>query len=169
MHINEDHMYHGAALTQIADRQEFKAINPFAGLSARGAFRINDDIAVYIKHSTAPTKTVHKEYYFAFSDNSLKEIEHIKKLCKKVFVVLVCVEEKEICVLTLDQFEQHIKNRQDEYQSVYGKKDKQPMIIVTTPPGKSFRVYVNQAKKKGHLIGKILVSRNAFPRILFES
>ena len=169
MHINEDHMYHGAALTQIADRPEFKAINPFPGLGARGAFRINNDIAVYIKHAAAPTKTVHGEYLFGFSDRNRAEIDKIKNLCKKVFIVLVCVKDKQICVLTQAQFDRHIKNRQRAYHAAYGKDEKQPTILVTAKPGQKFRVYVNQAKKKGGLIGEILVSRNAFPNILFSN
>jgi len=101
MRINNDHMYHGAALTQIADRPEFKAINPFKGLHARGAFRINDDIGIYIKHAAEPAKTIHSEYLFGFSANNLAEIDAIKKQCSKVFIVLVCIQAKEICVLTL--------------------------------------------------------------------
>ena len=169
MHINEDHMYHGAALTQIADRPEFKAINAFPGLKARGAFRINDDIAIYIKHASAPTKTVHEEYLFGFSPNNLAEVEELKKRCGKVFIVLVCVKDKEICVLTSAQFSKLIENRLKDYRAAYGKEDKQPTILVTAQSGKKFRAYVNQAKKKGGLIGEIKIARNEFPGALFSN
>ena len=56
MKINDDHMYHGAALTQIAEHPQFTAINAFkhANRPSRSAFRINDDIGVYLKYASKP-------------------------------------------------------------------------------------------------------------------
>ncbi|HEU0123583.1 MAG TPA: hypothetical protein VFQ91_23835 [Bryobacteraceae bacterium] len=167
MHINNDHMYHGAALTQIADRPEFKAINAFDDLKARGAFRINNDVAIYIKHAAAPTKTVHAEYLFGFSANNCADVRELENRCKKVFVVLVCVHDKEICVITSAQFNKLIADRKRDYLSAYGKDEAQPTILVTARPRSQFRVYVNQAKKKGALIGELKVARNDFPSLLF--
>ena len=56
MRIHDDHMYHGAALTQIAEHPAFTAINAFEdkGTKSRCAFRINTAIGAYIKYSSAP-------------------------------------------------------------------------------------------------------------------
>jgi hypothetical protein len=49
MKIDDDHMYHGAALIQIAEHPQFTAINSFEGKLAHyeNTYRINGDVAVY--------------------------------------------------------------------------------------------------------------------------
>ena len=48
MKINDDHMYHGAALIQIAEHPQFTAINSFPhdGHASRSAFLVNLDIGM---------------------------------------------------------------------------------------------------------------------------
>ena len=60
MKINDDHMYHGAALIQIAEDPRFTAINVFQGGEgvSRSAFRINADIGVFLKYATKPKPSV---------------------------------------------------------------------------------------------------------------
>ena len=57
MKINDDHMYHGAALTQIAEHPTFKAVNAFwlNGKKSNAAFRINDTTGIYVKYAGFPT------------------------------------------------------------------------------------------------------------------
>ncbi len=43
----------------------------------------------------------------------------------------------------------------------------QYQILVTAPPNKQFRVYINHPGRKGVMIGQQLVPRNAFPELLF--
>jgi hypothetical protein len=55
MKIHDDHLYHGAALTQIAEHHLFTAINALkiGDNTIRVAYRINDLIAVYFKGCSA--------------------------------------------------------------------------------------------------------------------
>lgn len=101
MKINDDHLYHGAALTQIAEHAQFTAINAFRDGKkvSRSSFLINNDIAVYFKYSTKPTKAF-KEYSFTFNKSHLKELKEIESRAKKAFVALVCVEDRQICLIS---------------------------------------------------------------------
>jgi hypothetical protein len=75
MHINDDHLYHGAALTQIAEYPTFKAINAFNsdGEKSRSAFIVNHDTGIYLKYATSPNKRW-KEYVFTFTEAHLEEL-----------------------------------------------------------------------------------------------
>ena len=92
MPITNRDMYHGAALTQIAEHSQFTAINP-ARLDdnrlSESAFLINDGIVVYLKYSAVESDT----YTFNFDQNHQEEIERLGLLhAGRVFIVLVCVE-----------------------------------------------------------------------------
>jgi hypothetical protein len=164
MKINDDHMYHGAALTQIAEHPTFKAINAFwqNGKKSSCAFRINDTTGIYIKYAAAPRGLV-KEYIFTFTKSHLEELATLREHCTKVFVVLVCIRTKEICVISNGQLQQLISIR----QRVRGQEEKQYQVLVTAPLNKQFRVYVNRPARKGIMLGQELVRRNAFPELLF--
>ena len=147
MRINEDHLYHGAALTQIAEYPTFKAINAFEpkkGEKSRSAFSVNHDTGVYLEYATSPTPAF-KEYVFTFNEANLDELAALKKhYDMRVFIVLVCRTAKEICVLTLAEFEAHRSRRER------AKGDEEPhyQLLVTVPDGKSFRVYMNAPGEK---------------------
>ncbi len=51
MKIQEQDIYHGAALTQIAEHESFKALNK--GSERYGHYLINADCHVFIKYSKA--------------------------------------------------------------------------------------------------------------------
>ena len=104
MHIDDDHLYHGAAITQIAEHRLFTAINVFKDADdiSRSAFRVNDDIAVYFKYATKP-KRPHDEFVFTFTTENLDEIHRIAKLVPKTFLALVCVKARHICCLPYDK------------------------------------------------------------------
>jgi hypothetical protein len=102
MHIADDHLYHGAALIQIAERPEFKAINPVAQFSSRSALRINNDIAIYMKYAAKPVGS-YREYPFTFNDAHWSELDDLSQTKYRVFIVLVCIEAREICCLTLKE------------------------------------------------------------------
>jgi len=48
-----------------------------------------------------------------------------------------------------------------------GEQEEQYQIVITVPPNKQFRAYVNMPNRKGIAMGETLVARNAFPEILF--
>lgn len=165
MKIDDDHMYHGAALTQIAEHPQFTAINHLttkAG-TARSSFLINSNIGIYIKYATRPEGS-YSEYRFTFSTAHLTEIVEIKKKTNSVHIVLVCVLDREICGLDIDSFNQLIEVR----RSLKGSDEERYTIAVTAPKNKKMRAYVNVPGRKGKSAGEHLVARNHFPDCLFE-
>lgn len=157
-------MYHGAALTQIAEHPTFKAINAFwqNGKKSSCAFRINDTTGIYIKYASGP-RGLAREYIFTFTKTHLDELTTLREHCPRVFVVLVCIKTKEICVISYGQLQQMVNLR----RRVRGQEEEQHQLLVTAPPNKQFRVYVNHPGRKGIMLGEQLVRRNAFPELLF--
>ena len=165
MKINDDHMYHGAALTQIAEHPQFTAINAFkiAGVTSRSAFKINDDIGIYLKYATKP-KPPFREYVFTFNSDHLAELAALRRLRSSVFLALVCVKARQICCLPHTDFEALVEAR----KKAKGSPEEQYALLATVPVGKSFRVYVNAPGKRKVMLGKeIIISRNAFPKDIF--
>lgn len=166
MRIDDDHMYHGAALIQIAEDPLFTAINSFklaSGVS-RVAYRINDDIGVYLKYASNPTPA-HREYVFTFRKEHLAEFGEIAKTAQKVFAALVCVKARQVCCLPYEGLTKLILAR----RKAKGAAENQYVILVTLPQGKSFRVYVNAPGVRNTMLGKaVVVSRNDFPSEIFK-
>ena len=164
MKINDDHMYHGAALTQIVEHPTFKAVNAFwlNGKKSNAAFRINDTTGIYVKYAGFPRGSS-KEYIFTFTRAHLDELSVLREHCTRVFIVLVCIRIKEICVISYGQLLQMIGLR----KKVRGEDEDQYQVLVTAPPNKQFRVYVNHPGRKGIAMGEQIVRRNAFPALLF--
>jgi hypothetical protein len=165
MKINDDHMYHGAALTQIAEHPTFKAINAFwsNGKKSSCAFRINDTTGIYIKYAGLPRGSAN-EYIFTFTHAHLEELKKLREHCPSVFAVLVCIGAKAICALSYGQIAGFVDLRRDSK----GGEEDQYQIIVTVPPNKQFRAYINKPNRKGVAMGETLVARNAFPEVLFR-
>lgn len=166
MQIHNDHLYHGAALTQIAEHKQFTAINAFKmkdGIS-RSAFLINDEIGVYMKYATKP-KLPYKEYGFTFRVEHLAELEKIAKKCDSVFIGLVCVNDRQICCLRYETLLDLVEKRKADR----GMSENQYIVLVTLPQNKAFRVYMSPAGVKKKILGDpILIARNAFPDALFS-
>ena len=166
MRIHDDHLYHGAALTQIAEHPQFTAINSFkdADNVSRSAFRVNNDIGVYFKYCTKP-KRPFSEYIFTFTEANIAEIDRISNLVEELQLALVCVKDRHICCLDYSTFCQLIEWR----QAAFGGEEDQYTVLVTLEEGKSFRVYVNQpGKRKTVLKKRITIARNKFPTALFS-
>jgi len=168
MKIIKTALFQGAALLQIAEYPTFKAINPFVlenGANSRSAFIINTDTAVYIKYAQKTTKAF-GEHLFGFTELNFTELNELKKRFKsRVFVVLVCMKANEICVLTLDELQEHVMRR----KSAKGANEPQYQILVTVPANSAFRVFVNDPGKKKKALKEQKVPRNRFPRVIFET
>jgi hypothetical protein len=164
MKIADDHFYHGAALIQIAEYPQFKAINPLKlnRRVLRTAYKVNNDIGVYFKYARKPTKP-YKEFCFTFHREHLKELSDISQAIDKLFLGLVCVTGKEICCLSYPQFNKLIQGRKKEKKA----DENQYTILVTIPEGKNMRVYVNPPGEKGKKLFEQKVPRNSFPAELF--
>lgn len=166
MKIHDDHQFHGAALIQIAEDPHFTAINAikFDGQISRTAFRINDDIGIYLKYATEPTGQL-LEYKFTFTREQLEDLKKLKNITGRVFVALVCVKGREICCLSYGELFELIDRRVERNLVP----EEQYVILVTLHKGKSFRIYISPPGTKGKTLGKsIVISRNDFPKELFE-
>jgi len=165
--INDAHLYHGAALCQIAEHESFTAINVFEtseGIT-RSAFRVNSDIAVYLKYASKPNGA-YSEYIFTFNVEHLRELDRIGEICRKTFIAMVCVKGRQVCCLPLTDFRTMIKARLRKNRDV---EEEQYTVLVTLPKGKAFRVYMNEPGRKKITLGTpITVARNKFPKQLFE-
>ena len=168
MNIKDQHLYHGAALMKIAEDEEFTAINRLdvLGKPSSSAFRINDNIGVYLKYNAAKPKA-NGEFPFTFSQDNLKELADMKGKLKKVFVVLVCHDAREVCVISLERLHEMIDIRKVAASEPEG----QYVILVTAQKNSKLRAYMNAPGKKGKLLRKTdtKVARNDFPALLFGS
>ena len=166
MKINDAHMFHGSALTQIAEHPQFTAINGvrIGTKLSRCAFRVNDSIGVYLKYASEPILP-HNDYIFTFGLDAKKELKWLFDVCDRVFVVLVCVDDRQICCISYEEFDNWIKQRQQKLQ----KRENTSTILVNLPKGKSFRVNMNEPGRRNlYLKDAQLVTRNRFPGALFE-
>lgn len=165
MKIDDDHQYFGAALMQIAEDPHFTAINAVKlnGSTAHNAFRINDNIGVYLKYASRPV-SAYSEYRFTFSTEHLALLEALDAATGRAFVALVCIKGREICCLPYESVQELVARR----KSAKGAPEDQYVIPVTLGEGKSFRAYINVPGEKGRVLGKqLVIARNDFPRALF--
>ena len=166
MRINDEHLYHGAAIIQIAEDKHFTAINTLKigdKISNKG-YLINTSIPVYVKYATK--KNAIEEFVFTFTKDHINDIKNINSKYSKCFVVLVCYGAREICCLSYSQFSELLNSRMSHSNN----KNAGLTVLVIAPSGRGLRAYVNAPGKKGEIAGEeIIVSRNDFPRSIFDT
>ena len=166
MQIRDEHFNHGAALNQIAEHEGFTAINSLTvnENKSRSAFKINDRIAVYFKYSTKPAGSF-KEYVFTFNSAHLTELRDIENMGDKLFLALICVEDRHICCIPNSDLTEMIEERKRDS----GNQEDQYQVLVTLKKREAFRVYMNKYNSPGKRLDKLLtIPRNNFPNALFE-
>lgn len=164
MKINDDHLYHGAALTQVAEHPSFKAINafPYQGTRSRSAFLINTDIGLYLKYASRATGP-YREFTFTFFPEHLDELAFLSKKTDKVFVGLICIAKREICCLPYDALLAMIRRRKKQY----GGDESSYTILVTVAKGTWFHAYMSPPGQKKKMASEQIIPRSDFPRIIF--
>ena len=165
MKIRTEHQNLGAALMQIAEDDNFTAINPLRlrGAKINNAFLINADTCLFLKYGQEP-KGAHQEYKFTFSSDVLDSIELSTEFYQKIFIGLVCVEDQEICLIDMEQMTEMLQAR----IKTAGQEEEVYQVLVTVPEGKSLRAYTNASGRKGVVAGREkVISRNRFPSGLF--
>ena len=150
MHINDEHLYHGAALTQIAEHPNFTAIN--ASVNGAG-----------VKYASEPNKS-YGEYVFTFRTDHLADLDELETRCPNVLAIFVCVQDRVICALSLHDLRQHISRR----RTARGAPEPHYQLLVTAPAGQQLRGYMNQPGKRKVALPEQLVARNGFPDIIFQ-
>ena len=166
MHINDEHLYHGAALTQIAEHHNFTAINASinaAGVKSNSVFQVNHNIGIMLKYASKPNKSW-SEYIFTFTGAHLREMEELAQRLPRVFAVLVCVKDRLVCALSFDELKTHIRRR----ENANGGPEPQYTLLVTAPANQQLRVYMNRPGRKKVALSHQLVPRNAFPDLIFH-
>lgn len=167
MLIDDQDLYHGAALAQIARHPQFTSINVWKlrGKPSRSAFVINDDIGIYVKYAGRP-KGGFKEYQFTFREDHFDELTKLRARRERCFVVLVCVKGRQICCLpvkALDRLRERRRQEVGDAEDVF-------TVLATIQKGRRFRVYVNSPGTRGKMLGDpLIVSRNSFPNRLFKA
>ena len=116
MHINEDHLYHGPALTQIAEWPTFKAINAFEpkkGEKSRSAFTVNHDTGIYLKYASKPVGPFKGIHVFTFTEANLAEVKKPSKLIMRGYSLFWSAGrlKRFAHVLTDTEFETHRQRR----------------------------------------------------------
>lgn len=167
MRINQDHLYHGAVLTQIAEHEQFTAINAVRVKKRphRSAFKINDTHCVYLKYATKPTKP-YDEYIFTFQKSHLDDLKKLAQKSDRLFLALVCVKDQEICLVPYQTLLDLIAKR----RAKKGSAESQYTLLVFLKSGGKFRVNMNLPNRRKHYVAdSILVARKDFPNRLFEA
>ena len=165
MHIQDEHLYHGAALNQIAEHERFTAINSLkmGGKTSHNAFRINDEVSLYPKYCKNPTGR-YKEYKFTFTEGQLDEIARIHDNGDALYIALVCVKDREICCISYATLNDLIAKR----HAAAGNNENQYQLLVTLNPRQAFRLYVNSPGQQGITLGRVIIPRKRFPDMLFD-
>ena len=166
MKIDDDHMYHGAVLLQIAEHPRFTAINTIelSGQKSRSAYRINDRIGIFLKYASKPSAKNFREYAFTFTNDHLRELNEVASQVASTFIALVCVEDRQIACLTLSQLQELVRLR----RTAKGTDEEQYVVLVRAPQGKRLRAYVSVPGRRKKILEKeLFISRKAFPDVLF--
>lgn len=164
MKIRLEHKNIGAAVMQIAEHDQFTAINALKlnEKAISNTFLINSHVAVLCKYATEPSRI--GEYAFTFTEDQMDTLSLLLPKHESFYFGLVCVEGSEICCLSKSQFEQLLEYR----KASAGKDESQYTILVTIKTGSSFRAYVNAAGKKGkYAVKSLTIARKAFPDVMF--
>ena len=100
-------------------------------------YRINGRTGASIKYSTAPRlKSSNKlrNYAFFVDTSDLSQFAALQTVCNDVFVILVCIAEKEICVFSAREMRRLIELR----QGALGYPEAYYRIVVTAEANKQF-------------------------------
>lgn len=144
MKIQQKDKFHGAALTQIVEHPQFKALNK--GTPKYGLYHLDNDKTVFVKY-TAKTGS---PWQFVFHPPDFPPI--VKELVnRRVFFCLVYPES--ICLLDADELKQLVDLNAHQEQWIR---------VEVNGPGASMRVRGSRGAL-GHA-----VAHNSFPQKLFN-
>lgn len=145
MKIQEKHIYHGAALTQIVEHASFKALNKVD--DRYGHYLVNRNRRLLVKYRTSSESP----WQFSFPSSEVALMASDLEAGAKLFLCLVCGTET---VAVLDE---------EEVRTVLNLESTgQQWVSVELPPGSSLRA----RGSAGNLPRTI--PHKAFPRKIFE-
>lgn len=163
--IHDDHLYHGSALTQIAEHKQFTSINALEvkGRRFNNVYVINNHL-IHLKYASNPKGTL-KEYQFTFNTEHLNMLAKANEHGNEFVVALVCVKDREICALPYKELLRLIEMR----RQAVGSNEDQYVILLSLPKDSAFRVSIAAPGRRGVALNKELkIARNKFPNCLFD-
>lgn len=170
--IFDKDMHHGAALTQIAEHEEFTSINRVVldHTRAHSAFDVNGEVGIFLKYSTTPTPN--GEYQFSFKEDNLEDFDALKEDQGDAYAVLIINDDvrgnKVICCISHSQLFS-LKRARDAKNTELGKAEVAGVNIhVRIRRNKPFSVNVKQPGTGGKRIWHYEVPMNAFPDKIFR-
>lgn len=150
MSISEKALYHGAALYEITQSNEFKSINrsSIPKLNHLSVYQLNQDTGLYIKYNTSD----YSPWRFTFTPEHQDEVRRLfDTFVKRTFIICVCGTAG-FCIMDFSIFASCIDLNHKETE----------WIEVSRPEGGSFKV-----RGKNGQYNKT-IPLNAFPKVLFE-
>src|SRR3990172_9424647 len=127
MAIQDQDLYHGAAIVPIVEHPRFKAINKPRG-SVRGEYLLNADTPLLVKYATGPNTS--GKWTFDFTAEHLRTARRLDdRHPGRFFVVFVCVK-RAVCALTWSELSVLVTLGSQKQQTVY----------VEVPKGKPIKV-----------------------------
>ena len=146
--IKEFEFYHGVVFTKlIHSSKKCISIKSFP-TSSNASYIYNENIGIYIKHSTKRLSPWH----FSLQKIHQDEIVQMKNQLREVFLVLVCGKDG-IVILNYNELKQILNEVHDEVE----------WICVSRNPNKEYTV-----KGSDGALGR-KVSKNDFPKKIFSS
>ena len=155
MPIKEFELFHGAVLAKLVRSDHPVTLRMIETQTQEmwAVYRINDEVDLFIKHSTTPHEAKREPggltWQFNFSPEQIQQISSLHRAGKQVFIVLVCAQKNidstmQICFLNPEHTDQVIDKGDIKTQSVR----------VKYLPGKKLRI-INNYKTE------FLVAQNA--------
>jgi hypothetical protein len=142
--IQQQDLFHGAALTQVVEHPSFKALNK-APDGKYGHYVLNNDKRLFLKYTTGDGP----DYWFTLSKDEVAAIKKDQAGGHTVFAVLVCSDET-ICAVPADK--------------LWDVADKNPkgnqQVWVRSEAGKSMRF------GRGQYELPHVIPHNSFPRVV---
>ncbi len=123
MKIQQQDLFHGAALMQVVEHPRFKALNK-APDKKYGHYVLNNDTRLFVKYTTGDGP----DYWFNLSRDDVSAIKKDQADGHRVFAVLVCGSET-VCAIPADELWTVADQNPNGNQQVWVRAD----------PGKSMR------------------------------
>ena len=164
--------YHGAALIQVAEHEEFTSINriPLPGTRAHSAFSVNEEIGIFLKYATAPSNTERAEYKFGFTKENLDDIEVLEEDLGDAYAVLIICDDvrdnKEICCVPYSMLSR-LKGYRDRRNENLGRSEEDGVdVYVQIRYAQPFEVNVKSPGRPGYA-WRENIPKGSFPDIIF--
>lgn len=178
MKIDDDHLFYGAAVLQVAEDDQYTSINQFeerVGRSSRKvrcAYVVNNNIGLYVKYRGEPrtakwTEGKADEYLFHFNSSERQKLDKLAGRYPNCFVALICVRNRTIICLSLTEFRSLVAGRRKELDY----EEETYVIVVANFPKSRTRpkVYVTPPGSRNKVLNEpLIVPENAYPRKIFS-